>query len=79
VRTEEFAKPPGTDRSFAGFLASLPDVLVAGDFRSVVAAIASAARKQRAVVVMLGGHIVKTGVARSSSTSWSGGSLRISQ
>jgi hypothetical protein len=38
-------------------------VLVAGDFRSVVAAIASAARKQRAVVVMLGGHIVKTGVA----------------
>lgn len=38
-------------------------MLVAGDFRSVVAAIASAARKQRAVVVMLGGHIVKTGVA----------------
>ncbi|MEO7502501.1 MAG: hypothetical protein ABIW94_07670 [Gemmatimonadaceae bacterium] len=63
VRTEEFAKPPGSDRSFTAFLASLPDVLVAGDFRSVVAAIASAARKQRAVVVMLGGHIVKTGVA----------------
>ncbi len=63
VRTEEFAKPPGSDRSFSAFLASLPDVLVAGDFRSVVAAIASAARKQRAVVVMLGGHIVKTGVA----------------
>lgn len=63
VRTEEFAKPPGSDRSFAAFLASLPAVLVAGDFRSVVAAIASAARKQRAVVVMLGGHIVKTGVA----------------
>jgi hypothetical protein len=38
-------------------------VLVAGDFRAVVAAIASAARKRRAVVVMLGGHIVKTGVA----------------
>jgi hypothetical protein len=63
VRTEEFARPPGSDRSFGAFLASLPDVLVAGDFRSVVAAIASAARKQRAVVVMLGGHIVKTGVA----------------
>jgi hypothetical protein len=38
-------------------------VLVAGDFRAVVAAIASATRKGRAVVVMLGGHIVKTGVA----------------
>jgi hypothetical protein len=63
VRTEEFARPPGDDRSFSAFLASLPEVLVAGDFRAVVAAIVSAARKRRAVVVMLGGHIVKTGVA----------------
>lgn len=63
VRTEEFARPPGSDRSFSAFVASLPEVLVAGDFRAVVAAIASAARKRRAVVVMLGGHIVKTGVA----------------
>ncbi|HYN83007.1 MAG TPA: hypothetical protein VES88_16090 [Gemmatimonadaceae bacterium] len=63
VRTEEFARPPGNDRSFSAFVASLPEVLVAGDFRAVVAAIASAARKRRAVVVMLGGHIVKTGVA----------------
>ena len=63
VRTDEFATPPGDDRSFAAFLASLPDVLVAGDFRAVVAAIVSAARTGRAVVVMLGGHVVKTGVA----------------
>lgn len=63
VSTEEFARPPGDDRSFSAFLASLPEVLVAGDFRAVVAAIVSAARKRRAVVVMLGGHIVKTGVA----------------
>src|SRR5687767_5951998 len=63
VRTEEFARPPGSDRSFSAFVASLPEVLVARDFRAVVAAIASAARKRRAVVVMLGGHIVKTGVA----------------
>ena len=63
VRTEEFARPPGSDRSFSAFVASLPEVLVAGDFRAVVAAIVSAARKRRAVVVMLGGHIVKTGVA----------------
>ncbi len=63
VRTEEFARPPGDDRSFSAFIASLPEVLVAGDFRAVVAAIVSAARKRRAVVAMLGGHIVKTGVA----------------
>ncbi|NBW66759.1 hypothetical protein EBR44_13495 [bacterium] len=41
----------------------MPDVLVARDFRSVVAAIASAARAERGVVLMLGGHIVKTGLA----------------
>ncbi|HEY3257831.1 MAG TPA: hypothetical protein VGJ64_03175, partial [Gemmatimonadaceae bacterium] len=63
VRTEEFATPPRGDRSFSGFLSSLPDVLVAADFRAVVAAIVSAARAGRAVVAMLGGHIVKTGVA----------------
>jgi hypothetical protein len=63
VRTEEFATPPGSDRSFAAFLASLPDVLVAGDFRAVVADIVSAARTGRAVVVMIGGHVVKTGVS----------------
>ena len=38
-------------------------MLVARDFRRVVADIAAAARKKRAVVVMLGGHIVKTGLA----------------
>ena len=54
---------PGRDRSFAGFLKSLPDVLVARDFLRVVNAIASAAKNRRAVVVMIGGHIVKTGLA----------------
>jgi len=63
VRAEEFAHPPGRDLSFAAFLAALPDVLVARDFLRVVEAIASAAKRERGVVVMLGGHIVKTGLA----------------
>jgi hypothetical protein len=63
VAAAEFASPPGKDRSFSAFLQSLPDVLVARDFRLVVNAIASASKNQRAVVVMLGGHIVKTGLA----------------
>jgi hypothetical protein len=63
VQAEEFASPPGKDRSFAAFLKSLPDVLVARDFLRVVTAIASAKRNARGVVVMLGGHIVKTGLA----------------
>jgi hypothetical protein len=63
VSSSEFAKPPGKDRSFHAFLASLPDILVARDFLKVVDAIVAAHKKERAVVVMLGGHIVKTGLA----------------
>lgn len=59
----EFASPPGRDRSFSAFVDALPDVLVARDFRRVVDAISSAAQNGRAVIVMLGGHIVKTGLA----------------
>ncbi|MBX6332575.1 MAG: hypothetical protein IRY91_12075 [Gemmatimonadaceae bacterium] len=62
VRAEEFAAPPGADRSFGAFLRALPDVLVARDFLAVVDAIAAAAGT-RGVVVMVGGHVVKTGLA----------------
>ena len=41
----------------------MPDVLVARDFRAVVEAIAAAATDKRGVIAMLGGHIVKTGLA----------------
>ena len=62
VRAEEFAVPPGADRSFGAFLRSLPDVLAARHFRGIVDAMANAAGR-RAVVAMAGGHVVKTGVA----------------
>jgi hypothetical protein len=63
VRAEEFAHPPSGDRSFRAFLRALPDVLAARSFVQVVDAIVAAARAQRAVVAMLGGHVVKTGLA----------------
>jgi hypothetical protein len=62
VRAEEFAHPPGRDRSFGSFLRALPDVLAARDLLHVVDAIAAAARDGHGVVVMLGGHVVKTGL-----------------
>jgi hypothetical protein len=62
VRAEEFASPPGEDRSFGAFLRALPDVLVARDFLRVVDDVANAAGR-RGVVVMVGGHVVKTGLA----------------
>ena len=66
VAAAEFASPPPPDRrdrSFGAFLKSLPDVLVARDFIRVVNAIAAATRSKKAIVVMCGGHIVKTGLA----------------
>lgn len=63
VAAEAFAKPPGAARGFDDFLASLPHVLKADDFRRVVRAAVAAHRKRRAVIVMLGGHVVKTGIA----------------
>lgn len=62
VSAGEFAAPPQADRSFAAFVRSLPDVLKAADFRRVVDAVVQAHRTGRAVLVMLGGHVVKTGI-----------------
>ena len=63
VSANEFAHPPRDDRSFAAFIDALPDVLAARDFRAVVDAIVAAATAKRGVVLMLGGHVVKTGLA----------------
>ncbi|HET9727017.1 MAG TPA: hypothetical protein VFP28_08900 [Gemmatimonadales bacterium] len=56
------ASAPGDDRSFAAFLASLPDVLAARDLRAVIAGVADAARADRGVVLLLGGHVIKVGL-----------------
>lgn len=63
VSAGDFAHPPAADRSFHAFVTSLPDVLVARDFRHVVRDLGEAARRERGVIVMLGGHVVKTGLA----------------
>lgn len=65
VSAAEFAQPPGDadHRTFGDFLDALPNVLVARDFLAVVDAIVAATQRQRGVVVMLGGHVVKTGLA----------------
>lgn len=56
------ATPPGSDRSFHAFLDSLPDVLAARDLRAIIQHIAVAARSKKGIVLLLGGHVVKTGL-----------------
>jgi hypothetical protein len=65
VVAAQFASPPpgaAGERTFARFLDSLPRILQAAAFLEVVDAIAGAVRRERAVVWMLGGHVVKTGL-----------------
>lgn len=63
VEAAAFARPPGEDRSFRAFLEALPDILEARSLLAVADAVADAARSGRGVVCMLGGHVVKTGLA----------------
>jgi hypothetical protein len=61
VETAMLAGVPRADRSFRAFWDALPDVLAAGDLRLVAERIAAAAGR-RAVVAMLGGHVIKVGL-----------------
>jgi hypothetical protein len=63
VSAADFAQPPGGRTDFAAFLESLPDILEARSFLAVADALVDAARHERGVVCMLGGHVVKTGLA----------------
>jgi hypothetical protein len=66
VLAEHFAAaPPATagERTFGAFVGSLPHILQAESFLEVVDAVVHAVRERRAVVWMLGGHVVKTGLA----------------
>jgi hypothetical protein len=62
VEPSLLAHPPAGDRSFRAFLESLPDVLAARDLRTTADAVATASRKKRGVVLLLGGHVIKVGL-----------------
>lgn len=68
VRSGDFAAPPphtgAGEQTFQTFLDSLPDILVARDLIAVIDAVTDAYHNKRAVILMLGGHVVKTGLAR---------------
>ncbi len=55
------AKPLQAGSSIADFLQSLPAILKADDFLSVAKDIVKAKSLQKPVIVMLGGHVIKTG------------------
>jgi hypothetical protein len=62
VEVGRFARPIGPEGSVRDLLQSLPDFLGARALKGLAAAIATAHRARRPVVVGLGGHVVKVGL-----------------
>lgn len=63
VTTDDFASPIKTTATISEFLDSLPNILAAGELRELAAAIRNAKEKRRGIIVGLGGHVIKTGLA----------------
>jgi hypothetical protein len=63
VRVSDFAKPWRQGGSFSLFYRALPDILAVKTLRAVAGAIAKAHRKRRPVIVGLGAHVIKVGLA----------------
>jgi hypothetical protein len=61
VRVEDFAPAPTPLR---GFLDRLPGILAAEDLGTVVKAVRAAREKDRPVVLTMGAHVIKCGLAR---------------
>lgn len=63
VELGAFAKVTSAGMSFAEFASSLPNILVAKDLRDLATRIANAKRSGGTVIIMFGGHVIKTGLA----------------
>ena len=63
VTTALEGRPLKQGMRFSAFLESLPAVLKADEFKAVARAVVTARRKKKPVIVMFGGHVIKTGCA----------------
>lgn len=63
VHVGQAAKPLKRGGSFREFWECLPDILAAKALREVVAAVVTARRKGRPVLLMFGAHVIKVGLA----------------
>ena len=61
VSTQMEGQPPRAGMTMSEFLDGLPSTLKADELKAVARAIVAASRKRKPVIVMLGGHVIKTG------------------
>jgi len=63
VTANDFAQPVKAQSTVQEFLHGLPNILAARDLRQLAELIRDARRRGRAIIVGLGGHVIKTGLA----------------
>jgi hypothetical protein len=63
VKIADFAAPYQPASGISGLLDSLPHLLAADSFRAVIAALAAARERKRAILWGMGGHVIKCGLA----------------
>lgn len=63
VKVSDFATPATAGQSVLQLLEGMPKILAGNDFRQLVHAIALARIKERPVIAMLGGHVIKCGLS----------------
>lgn len=63
VSASDFARPLEAGSSLKDFLDSFPNILAARQMRELAALIKEAKRKDRAIIIGLGGHVIKTGLS----------------
>ncbi|MBI4854002.1 MAG: hypothetical protein HY819_19565 [Acidobacteria bacterium] len=63
VTKNDFANPYKNKSSFSTWLENLPNILAVKDLKNIAQAVVNARRKERAVIIGLGGHVIKCGLA----------------
>jgi hypothetical protein len=62
VDVGDFAKPLESGERMAGFIDGLPNILAGKDFKDFLALLQMARRKQKAILLALGAHVIKVGL-----------------
>ena len=63
VKVDDFARPLKPQGSLAEFFQGLPNILAAADLKEAAGLIARARKNGRPVILALGGHVIKVGLA----------------
>lgn len=63
VTSDDLARPAGQNASLKEFFDSLPNILAARDLKELARLIKEAKQNGRALIVGLGGHVIKTGLS----------------